>query len=369
MLKHIVAFTFAAALSQAAIAADQQSISVYNWNDYIDPAVIEDFTKETGIKVNYGTYETAEDLEKIAASDSADVVSPGLDLVARFIKSDLIQPYNARTIGGYDDIQSIIRARMFSQDPTGQYIMPYMWGRVGILIDRKAAEAALGEPITATWDTLFNLEKVQKLSQCGVSFLDARDYVYSLGLNYSGEPLDFPTNRAIQRYTDLLMAIRPHLKVVDSADHLDLAPKGELCVTMVWEGDAVAIQADRPDLEFVLPEEGSVMFIDTMAISKKAKNPEGARKWIEFMSRKDIALRNARYTSYNSPNMFVLDEMAIEHEAQTKEASVSIDGVPVFMSVAAKGKQAQMFADAWHRFVRGDDKIAATPAAAPVSYQ
>ena len=368
MLKQIAALTLSLALSPSVFATDQQSISVYNWNDYIDPEVIADFTKETGIKVNYGTYETAEDLEKIAASDAADVVSPGLDLVGKLIKADLIQPYNARTIQGYGDIQSIIRARMFAQDPSGQYVMPYMWGRVGILIDRKAAETALGEPIAASWDTLFNVEKVKKLSQCGVSFLDARDYVYSLGLNYSGEPLDFPTNRAIQRYTDLLMSIRPHLKVVDSAEHLDLAPKGQLCVTMVWEGDAVAIQADRPDLEFILPEEGSVMFIDTMAITRKAKNPDGARKWIEYMSRKDIALRNARYTSYNSPNMDVLDEMSVEHEAQTKEASVSIDGVPVFMSVAAKGKQADMFAESWQRFVRGEDKHAGAPAA-PVTYQ
>lgn len=162
MLKQIASFTLAAALTQTALAGEQ-AISVYNWNDYIDPAVIDDFTKETGIKVNYGTYETAEDLEKIAATDAADVVAPGLDLVGKFIKDDLIQPYNARTIDGYEDIQSIIRARMFSQDPSGQYIMPYMWGRVGILIDRKEAEAALGEPITATWDTLFNLEKVKML--------------------------------------------------------------------------------------------------------------------------------------------------------------------------------------------------------------
>jgi spermidine/putrescine-binding protein len=262
----------------------------------------------------------------------------------------------------------VIRARMASKDPNARYAAPYLWGRIGLLVDREKAEAALGKPLESSWSMVLDPDNASKLAQCGISFLDARDYAYSIAMNYRGENLDFPTRTSVRRYSQLMMTLRPYYKVVDAAAHLDMVPKGELCVSMVWEGDANVLQAGNDKLEFILPSEGTVMFVDTMAITRRAQNPEGARRWVEFMMREENAQRNAEYTGYNSPLQAVYDRMTENLDEAARKAKNEFSRVPTFMSIQPRPDINDMIAKAWNTFVSGD-KLVAADSSKVVSYQ
>ena len=277
MMKALVA-SFSMALMASASA---ESIAVANWNDYIDPAILKSFEADTGIQVSYETYDNDDQLKAMLDSGRFDVVVPPVINLANLIKEQSIQPYDAKSLQGYMDSQPVLRARLFTKDPSMNYAVPYFWGRIGLVVDRAKAEQALGVPVTASWDVIFDPSKAEKLSQCGISLLDSKDDVYSIYMNYKGKLPAIPTARTIDYASTRLNQLKPFYKKIDSAAYIEDLPGGDLCVAMTWEGDGRALAAEHPNLEFLLPEEGTVIFLDAMAIPSKAQNVSGARKLID----------------------------------------------------------------------------------------
>lgn len=350
----------------SAVSAGQE-IHVANWNDYIDPALIERFEKESGIKVHYQTYETGDEMDALLKSgEPLDVVVPATDRLQELISESLIRPFDASKIDGFYDMQPLIRSHLFTHDRTLSYAAPYFWGRVGVLLDRGKAEAALGSSIAQSWGLLFDETAVEKLSSCGVSILEGREEIYSLIMNYKGRSLDFATERSLDVLDQALTSLKPHYAMVDSAEYREAMAAGKLCVSMAWEGDARAMIGEHPGLEFILPDEGTLFFLDTMAIPAKSQNYESARMFISFFMRSDVAQQNAEYTLYNTPSAKALESMKAVAGGTQAQSLIWEKGVQVFTYKAPRPELERKFRDSWSRFVEKPSKLASRPVKADV---
>lgn len=353
----------AAFIPAGASAAEQPTLVVANWNDYIDENLIQEFTIETGIKVDYRTYESDEALWGYADSGEVDVITPSMPIMQSLIRAGKIQSFDTQRMEGVKDLQSIIRARLRSRDALSAHGVPYLWGRIGMLVNVEKVEQALGEPVPNSWSLLFDKDKLEKLASCGVTVLDGPLDSLSLYTNYAGRTLDNMSERKVDYWRQHMLSIAPYFKAIDSAAYIDEMPAGTLCVAMAWEGDGKALSAQNSNLKFILPEEGVLLFMDNMAIPTRAPNKELAEKYIEFMSRPDSSRRIAEYTGYNSPSKTALQQMAEVNPA----AKINLSDVTFFMpptllpemTAAINNDWVQLVADVASGKLRNDKPVAA----------
>lgn len=291
-------------LALSAAAAQAQSLNVANWNDYIDPAVLDAFTRETGIEVNYQTYDDDHELYSLLERGEAlDVVVPSTDNFGKLIEEGLLRPYAAASLPGFDAMEPLIMARLAGHDPAREYGVPYLWGSIGLAVNVPLAEAALGGPVPNTWGLVFDKDMLAKLSSCGVTLLDSANDVTSLLVNYQGRNLGRVGEAYASRALGQLSQLRPYYRYIDSSRYIDDLGSGKTCVSMAWAGDALAAEAKGLPVKFMVPEEGSLVFVDILAIPAAAKNPEAARAFIGYMLRPEVSAQIAKATYYQTPNV------------------------------------------------------------------
>jgi spermidine/putrescine-binding protein len=340
------ALCLAVLLCAVSAPASAAQLRVANWNDYIDPSVIAAFIKQSGIEVSYQHYETEEQYTALLAStDSPDVVVPGNTRLKQMIEADLLQPYEASALPRSGEILPTIKARMIGQDPERQYAVPYLWGRIGLLVDRSKVEAALGSKMPNTWGLVFDQALTQVIAACGISVLESRDDIYSLWMTYRGLDASKPTARTMRAFGEQLLAIRPLYRHVDNAAYISAANEGELCVSMAWEGDGKRIAQGNKQLEFILPQEGTVQFLDVMAISKASRRVAEAKQFIAFMISEQSQASTASHTGYNSPY--------ISGEGSTQPGSAA--GHAFAALTPASSIRQRDLAKAWARFTGWQD--------------
>lgn len=285
-------------------AVQAQSLNVANWNDYIDPAVLEAFTRETGIAVNYQTYDSDQQVYSLLKrGEVLDVVVPSTDNFGKLIAEGLLRPYAAASLPGFEAMEPLIMARLAGHDPSRTYGVPYLWGSIGLAVNVPLAEAALGGPLPNTWGLVFDRSLLEKLSACGVTLLDSANDVSSLLINYQGRSLGNVGEAYASRALTQLSQLRPYYRYIDSSRYIDDLGAGRNCVSMAWAGDALAAAAKGLPVKFMVPEEGSLVFVDILAIPASAQNPEGAKAFIRYMLRPEVAAQIARATYYQTPNV------------------------------------------------------------------
>lgn len=308
-----VAVCFAiAGLLPLVTQAAEDVIQVANWNDYVDEQVLADFTAETGIRVEYMTYETDEEGMRMLGRSGLDVIAPPSTHLREIVARKQLVPF-VTPASNWKGVHRLVMQRTLLGDPSARHVVPYMWGRIGVIVDVDKVAERLGEAPPASWGLVFNPSVVKKLADCGVSVLDSPNDVLNLVSMFKGHTMDSISRREMQAFMGGFAALAPLYRAIDSAAYLEDMPKGELCVAMVWEGDGRMLQRKHKNLKFILPEEGTVLFMDNMAIPAKADNLEGAKKYIEFMSRPEISTRNAEHTGYNSPSAAVLSAVGRKH--------------------------------------------------------
>ncbi len=314
------------AFSSPGFAADNV-IQVSNWNDYVDERVIEEFTAQTGIKVEYTTFENDEDGVALISQPGMDVVSPPTVLLSNILQRGLLQPFASAEMKDWADTHPLIMQRVRLRDTTAAHVMPYLWGRIGLVVDTAKVEQALGREIQPSWDLVFNKDDLEKLSSCGVSILDSPNDILNIYSLYRGRMIDRISEREVNKFKSEMAELAPLYSAIDSTAYLDQLPQGNLCVAMVWEGDGRSLQDSNDNLALLMPVEGTALFMDNMAIPTASDNPEGARKYIEFMSRPENSMRNAEYTGYNSPSSIALTAMA----KKNPDLTIDMAEVPVFL--------------------------------------
>ena len=285
-------------LSQAA-----DSIRVYNWNDYIAPQVLEKFTRDTGIEVEYHTFASAEELNAALESGQAiDIAVPSHNELPTLIANGRIRPLDFNLLPNRSHLDKQLLSKLAAVDPQNQHAVPYLWGAVGLAINTPQAEAAYGGPLPESWSLLFDPEKSARLASCGISVLDAADETLSLLLNYQGRSLARSAPSRIERAGDLLQSLRPNLRYVDSERYIDDLSNGRLCLAVAWVGDALAAaQAGQP-VRFLVPQEGSVLFVDNLVIPSSASRPELAHRFIDYLMQPQVIAQVTAETLYPNGN-------------------------------------------------------------------
>ncbi|MBB5722279.1 putrescine transport system substrate-binding protein [Loktanella ponticola] len=319
-----------------ASAAFAEEVRVYNWSDYIDEDLLTKFEEETGIDLIYDVFDSNEVLETkmLAGSSGYDVVVPTGDFLQRQISAGAFQPLDMDQLPNAGNLWDIIEARTSQYDPENAYSINYMWGTTGLGVNVAKVAEALGEdaPINSL-DLIFNPENMEKLSACGVYFLDAPSEVIPAALNYLGEDPNSEDPDAIAKAEEVLMGVRPYIQKFHSSEYINALANGEVCVAFGWSGDILqardrAAEADNGvEIAYNAPTEGALMWFDQMAIPVDAPNTEAAHTFLNFILDAQNMAAASNYVYYANGNLAsqefliedVIGDTAIYPDAATLE--------------------------------------------------
>ena len=273
---------------------NSEKVVVYNWGEYLDPEVLTMFEEETGIDVVYEEFETNEILyPKISSGAIAyDVICLSDYMIQRMIENDLLAEINFDNIPNVKNIGKDYMEQSRQFDPENKYSVPYCWGTVGILYNKTMVD----EPITS-WSVLWD-EKYKDNILMQDSVRDA----FGVTLKYLGYSLNSTDLDELTEARDLLIKQKPLVQAYVIDQVRDKMIGNEAAIGVIYSGEAIYTQMENPDLEYVIPEEGSNIWIDSWVIPKNAENKENAEKFINFLCRPEIALMNFEYITYSTPN-------------------------------------------------------------------
>ena len=315
-----VAATFAVAFLVTPAPAQGSSkdrvVNIYNWSDYIDPKVLEEFTRETGIKVRYDVFDSNDVLETklLAGRTGYDVVVPSQTYLQRLIKAGVFRKLDKSKLPNLKHAWPEIAAHLANYDPGNEYAVNYMWGTTGLGLNLDRAQKAVGEQPLDTWDIVFKPELLAKLKDCGVHMLDAPDELIPTALRWLGLNPDSKDTTEIEKAGALLQKLRPFVRKFHSSEYINALANNEICLAVGWSGDVLQAKtrADEaaaktrrraPRVDYVLPKEGAHMWFDSFAIPKDAPHVEEAHAFIDYMMRPEVAARNTNAVSYANGNL------------------------------------------------------------------
>lgn len=269
---------------------------VYNYGEYFDPEALAQFEEETGIEVTYDEYETNEVMYPVIANGAAqyDLVCPSDYMIQRMISEGMLEKINFDNVPNIKYVDQVYRDAAKGFDSTGEYSVPYLWGTVGILYNKTMVK----EPVDSwgiLWDTKY---KDNILMQKSV-----RD-AFGITLKYLGHSLNSTDAKELEEAKQKLIQQKQsgvvQAYVVDEVR--DKMIGNEAAIGVIYSGEALTCQSENPDLEYVIPKEGSNLWIDAWVIPKGAKNKENAEKFLDFLCRPEIAKMNFDYITYSIPN-------------------------------------------------------------------
>lgn len=276
-------------------AGEAGEVVVYNWGEYIDPEVLTMFEEETGIKVIYDEFETNEIMYPKVETGAAsyDVICPSDYMIQKMIQNDLLMELNFDNIPlAKENIGAQYYETATEFDPENRYAVPYCWGTVGILYNKTMVE----DPIDS-WSVLWD-ERYQDNILMQDSVRDA--FMVSLKLN--GYSMNSTDPAELETAKQSLIEQKPLTQAYVIDQVRDKMIGGEAAIGVIYSGEAIYTQRENPDLEYVIPKEGTNVWLDCWVIPKNAANKENAEAFINFLCREDIALMNFEYITYSTPN-------------------------------------------------------------------
>src|SRR5262245_57483190 len=301
----------AAASAAPAVDTDAEKIvNVYNWSDYIDPAVLADFEKETGVKVNYEVMDSNELLETklVAGRTGYDVVVPSASFLARQIKAGIYQKLDKSKLANLKNLDPDITKRLEVFDPGNEHAVNYMWGTSGVAYNEEAINAAMKNAPVDSFAMFWDPKVASHFAKCGISVLDAPSEVVGTVLIYLGKDPNSENPEDLKAAEKVLMSVRPYVRNINSSAYIENLANGEICLALGWSGDA-HIAANRAIenktgaiIKYNIPKEGAVAFYDNMAIPADASHVKNAHLFIDYMLRPDVASKNSNFLNYANIN-------------------------------------------------------------------
>ena len=279
-------------LGSRSASQTENKLVIYNWGDYIDPQLLEEFTKETGIKVQYETFDSNESMyTKIKQGGTTyDITIPSEYMIAKMKKENLLVPLDHSKIQGLNNIGSQFLNQSF--DKGNQYSVPYFWGTLGIVYNSKMVNQA-----PQHWNDLWKPEYKND-----IMLIDGAREVMGLGLNSLGYSLNSKNEGELQEAVDKLYTLTPNIKAIVADEMKQYMIQNNAAVGVTFSGEARQMLEANEDLRYVVPSEASNLWFDNMVIPKTVKNKEAAYQFINFMLRPENAYKNALYIGYSTPN-------------------------------------------------------------------
>lgn len=297
-----------AQLAKSGAQSGGNTLTVYNWGEYIDPDLIKQFEKETGINVIYETFDSNEGMMgKIEqGGTSYDITVPSEYMVEMMREKDLLIPLDYDKIPNIKNIDPYFRNLPF--DPNSTYSIPYFWGTLGIAYNPSLLDGQTFESWNNLWDPSLKQEAV---------LVDSAREVIGMSLNSLGYSLNSTNVDELREATDKLKTLSPNIKAVIGDEVTQMMMNNEAAVSLIWSGQAADMMSENEDITYVVPKEGSNLWFDNIVIPKTVKNIDGAYEFINFMLRPEVAAQNADYVGYSTPNkeaLTLLDPEVVSDE-------------------------------------------------------
>lgn len=312
---------------------NEECINVYSWGEFISSGVDgnidvnKKFTEETGIKVNYKTFQNNEELfaKLYSGGSDYDVIIPSDYMVSKLIENGMLEKLDFSNIPNYNLINEDFKSLNF--DPKNEYSVPYMWGMVGIFYDKNEIK-----PEEVTWDILWN----EKYKNRILMFDNARDS-FAISLLRLGYSVNTKNLDELKQAANELVAQKPLVQAYVMDQIFNKIENHEAVLAPYYAGDAATIIKNSSDIGFVIPKSGSTRFVDSLCIPKNSKHKALAEKYINFMCRTDIALSNVKHTGYSTPQkeaFNLLDEQTKNNKIFYPEKEV-LDKSQIFVNLPA----------------------------------
>ena len=339
----------AATAAPVAVNTEEKVLNIYNWADYITSNMVADFEKETGIKVNYQTFENNEGLHaKLVAGNSGfDLVVPGAVFAKSQIDGGLLMKLDKPGIKNLGNLDPAIMGKLASVDASNDYLVPWAWSYTTVGINKGKVAKALGStpmPDNA-WDLVFNPTYTEKLKSCGIAYLDSPTEVIPPAMHYLGKNA-YSNNPADHKAAGQMLAkVRPHIRMFTSTMIDDLAG-GKACVALGWAGDmniarsrAIENKSDN-DIEVLLPKTGGLIFFDSLAVPKDAKHPKNATLFIDYFLRPEVSASLTNELTYATANKASVAQVKPEI-ARNKTVFVDAENMAKMISPSSFSNEAR----------------------------
>jgi putrescine transport system substrate-binding protein len=351
MMKKLALATLAIAFSAAVSSA--QEVRVYNWSDYIDETILEDFTKETGIKVVYDVFDSNEVVETklLAGATGYDIVVPSAEFLGRQIQAGVFQKLDKAKLTNLPNMWDAIMTRTAKYDPENAYSVNYMWGTTGIGYNKKKLREILGEDAVASWNVIFDPAVIAKFKDCGIHLLDTPNELIPAALNYMGMDPNSNSKDDLAKAEALLLSIRPFIQKFHSSEYINALANGDICLAVGYSGDVIqaaarAAEANQGvEVGYAIPKEGALLWFDQMAIPADAANVDAAHQFINYMMRPEVIAKATNYVAYangNKASQPMIDEAIYKDptiypdEATTQKLYVKLPYDPATNRVATR---------------------------------
>lgn len=295
----------------AAPAFAQGQVNVYNWSDYIAPDQLKTFEKDTGTKVNYTTYDSNEILEaKLRAGRSGyDVVVPTASpFFVRQLAAGLYQPLDKAKLKNWKNLDPAIMAQLAKYDPGNAHAIPWMWGTTGIGYNVDAIKQRMPDAPVDSLRMIFDPAVVSKFADCGVMGLDSATDVLPAALKYLGLDPDSKKSEDLAKAAEVVRAVRPYIRKFHSSEYINALAGGDICLAFGFSGDIfqardrAAKAAEKREIAYAIPREGSLLWIDVAAIPKDAPDPNAALRFLDFLLEPKVAAASSELTGYANAN-------------------------------------------------------------------
>lgn len=322
----------------SACTSKQTTLNVFNWGEYIDESTLKDFTNETGIKVNYETYATNEDMyQKVkSGTNNYHLICPSDYMIQRMIKEKLIQKIDYTKLTNYKNIDDKYKKQAF--DPNDEYSVPYLWGTLGILYDKQKIK----DPIDS-WNVLWNRKYKDQVFMSD----DMRNSI-GIALKKLGYSFNSKNAGEIQKAADALLAQRNDVNAVYVGDQIkDNMRNGEKEIAVMYSGDATVLTNEKPDqFAFIIPKEGTNVWYDSWAIPTNSKNKEAAEKLLNYLLDAKVNKKNVDSVGYATPNKSTLDLLddKVKNDKAAYPDKAVLDKGEVFVDL---GDSMNLYSNAW----------------------
>ncbi|TIQ01415.1 MAG: polyamine ABC transporter substrate-binding protein [Mesorhizobium sp.] len=341
--------------------AQDRVVNVYNWSDYIDSSIIDDFTKETGIKVTYDTFDSNELLETklLAGGSGYDVVVPTANFLARQIQAGVFQKLDKSKLPNISHMWDVILERTAKYDPGNEYSINYMWGTVGLGYNIKKVQEALGTDKIDSWDVFFNPEKLAKLKDCGVYVLDSPSDILPNAFKYLGIDPETTSLDDFAKAEEVMLKIRPYIRKFHSSEYINALANGDICLAVGWSGDVFqardrATEANQGvEIAYSVPKEGAEMWFDQMAIPADAPHVAEAHEFLNYMMKPEVIAKASNYVFYANGNkasqQFIDKEILEDPAIYPDEATLA----KLFTIAPYDSKTQRVVTRTWTKIVTG----------------
>ncbi len=325
---------------------DAGEVNVYNWGEYIDESIFDDFTAQTGIKVNYQTYDSNEAMYgKLAGGATGyDVIIPSDYMIGQMIEEDMLEPLDFDNIPNFADIDPSLKNPAY--DPEGLYSVPYMTGTLGIIYN--TTMVAPGEDME-TWEVLWKEDYAGDI----LMFDNSRDTV-GIALKRLGYSYNTTEESEIVAAVDSLIQQRGLVQAYVMDDIFEKMEGGNAAIGVYYYGDFLTMYENNPDLAFAVPREGTNLYVDAMCIPKGCENKSNAEAFINFMCETDTGLKNVEATWYSSPLLSVreaLDSEVAEDPYAYPDAQFIADMTETYACLPSATRS--LYNDEWVRLMNG----------------